>query len=366
MSKRIEYRSENGKWGFNALPMSIEDNELKSAKTKVTLKISHDNFFAGIKQYALSKEQALRRVGEKDNLRLVDLELVNVDPALYSIIGIIENRESKLSERVNFINIAEFKQNMIEIELIKWYAVTKDNRSFPLFEEFLIFLAYGVADRWRESHRQLMEFFEYPPNRCETRVFDRTISATPDMLIWDGKNEIENIVKSYYYYLGEENTPIHTKISYSFLNPDYHESSYEIIFIANDDEPLGEKIYSDVMIRGLVNIIADVKIKEIHKSKCQVEIFKNENLPYHEKFLSLIQDWLQNNFEEATSDSPKFRRGGKRPETIEKESVIKKILKEYPDVYQYEIAEIATERLGRNVSRQAVSRVANDMKKENK
>lgn len=362
MVKEIAIKSEDGKRGFTVMP-DIVDESSSPRKTQIVIEISFKQFFAGLKQYVLSPEQLYLSVGVSENQKISDLCYHEMEPGIYQIEGEIKKRKLKKGEEDNsvtvpFLNVYESQQNKITVELIQWYNLTQKNLRIAIFSHFTNFLGIAIATKWVETSRQLLQFFGYPENDCDEEVFSYVVKTTTENFYLDCLRESSQFSNSYQYYIGEKKLPINTSIVNVPLVPDYINKNWEIRFVAHDSIP-AEKTegYEEVLIRGVNNVVAKLLISPRKYSRCVVTLNKNTELPFHDKFIQSLHDWIQATYFNAEEPQPRIRAGGKRQDTIEKEECIKQLLLDHPDEKQLKIAYLASEKLGRSVSRQSVSRV---------
>lgn len=369
MVKEIAYKSEDGKSGFTVMPDIVDESSI-ARKTEIIIEISFKQFFAGLKQYVLSPEQLYLSVGVSDNQQISDLYYHEMEPGIYEIEGEIKKRKLKKGEEDNsvtvpFIYVYESQQNRITVELIQWYNVSQKKVRMDVFSHFTNFLGYAIATKWVETKRQLLQFFDYPDNDCDEEEFSYVLKTTTENFQLDCLRESSRFVKLYQYSIGEKKLPVNTSIEYILLPPDYINKNTEILFIAHDSIPNNKtEGYEEVLIRGKRNVIAKLLISPRTKSRCVVKLMKNTQLPFHDKFIQSLHDWIQATYLNSENPQPRIRQGGKRPDTIVKEECIKQLLKDHPNEKQLKIAYMASEILGRSVSDKAVSRVAVAIRKE--
>ena len=369
MVKEIAIKSEDGKRGFTVMP-DIVDESSSPRKTQIVIEISFKQFFAGLKQYVLSPEQLYLSVGVSENQKISDLCYHEIEPGIYQVEGEIKKRKLKEDEEdipvtVPFIYVYESQQNRITVELIQWYNVTQKNVRIDVFSDFTNFLGFAIYSKWSETKRQLHQFFDYPDNDCDEEVFSYVLKTTTENFQLDCLRESSRFVKLYQYSIGEKKLPVNTSIEYILLPPDYINKNTEILFIAHDSIPNNKtEGYEEVLIRGERNVIAKLLISPRTKSRCVVKLMKNTQLPFHDKFIQSLHDWIQATYLNSENPQPRIRQGGKRPDTIVKEECIKQLLRDHPNEKQLKIAHMASEILGRNVSDKAVSRVAVAIRKE--
>lgn len=369
MVEEIAYKSEDGKRGFTVMPDIVDESSIPW-KTQIVIEISFKQFFAGLKQYVLSPEQLYLSVGVSENQKISNLYYHEIEPGIYQIEGEIKKRKLKKHEEdisltVPFINVYESQQNKITVELIQWYNVTQKNVRIAIFSHFSNFLGIAIATKWVETSRQLLQFFGYPENDCDEEVFSYVVKTTTENFYLDCLRESSQFSNSYQYYIGEKKLPINTSIVNVPLVPDYINKNWEIRFVAHDSIPYDNnedyiqffKRYQEVLMRGERNVIAKLLISPRKYSRCVVKLMKNTELPFHDEFIQSLHDWIQATYLNAENPQPRIREGGKRPDTIVKEECIKQLLKDHPDEKQLKIAYLASEKLGRSVSRQSVSRV---------
>lgn len=339
-------------------------------KTQIDIEISFRHFYAGLKQYVLSPEQLYLSVGVSENQKISDLYYHDIEPGKYQIAGKIKKRrltgdEEDISVTVPFIDVSESQQNKITVELIQWYNVTQNNVRIPAFSHFTNFLGRAIATKWVETKRQLLKFFDYPDNDCDEEVFSYVVKTTAENFYLDCLRESSKFSISYQYSIGEEKLPVDTSIGCILLHPDYINKNWEIWFVAHDSIPNDNtEGYEEVLIRGVDNVVAKLLISPRAYLRCVVKLMKNTELPFHDKFIQSLHDWIQANYFNAEKPQPRIREGGKRPGTIAKEECIKQLLLDYPNEKQSKIAHMASKKLGRGVSRQSVSRVAVAIRKE--
>ena len=369
MVEEIAYKSEDGKRGFTVMPDIVDESSIPW-KTQIVIEISFKQFYAGLKQYVLSPEQLYRSVGVSENQQMSNLYYHEIEPGIYQIEGEIKKRKIKKHEEdisviVPFILVYESQENKITVELIQWYNVTQKNVRIDIFSHFTYFLGIAIATKWVETSRQLLQFFGYPDNDCDEEVFSYVVKTTTENFHSDCLGESSQLSTSYQYFIGEKKLPINTSIGYILLHPDYINKNTEILFIAHDSIPSNKtEGYEEVLIRGERNVIAKLLISPRTKSRCVVKLMKNTQLPFHDKFIQSLHDWIQATYLNSENPQPRIRQGGKRPDTIVKEECIKQLLRDHPNEKQLKIAHMASEILGRSVSDKAVSRVAVAIRKE--
>lgn len=376
MVKEIAIKSEDGKRGFTVMP-DIVDESSSPRKTQIVIEISFKQFFAGLKQYVLSPEQLYLSVGVSENQKISDLCYHEMEPGIYQIEGEIKKRKLKKGEEDNsvtvpFIYVYESQQNRITVELIQWYNVTQKNVRIDIFSHFTYFLGRAIATKWVETKRQLLQFFDYPDNDCDEEVFSYVLKTTTENFHLDFLEASSQFSDSYQYFIGKKKLPVNTSIGYIKLDPDHINKNWEIWFVAHDSIPYDNteeyvqfsKRYQEVLIRGVDNVVAKLLISPRKYSRCVVKLMKNTELPFHDEFIQRLHDWVQATYFNAEKPQPRIREGGKRPDTIEKEECIKQLLLDNPNEKQLKIAYMASKKLGRNVSRQAVSRVVVAIRKE--
>lgn len=369
MVEEIVYKSEDGKRGFTVMPEIVDESSIPS-KTQVVIEISFKQFFAGIKQYVLSPEQLYLSVGVSENLQISDLYYHDIEPGIYLIEGEIKKRKLKKHEEdvsvtVPFIRVYESQQNKITVELIQWYNLTQKNVKIDIFSDFTNFLGTAIATRWVETSRQLLQFFDYPDNDCEEEVFSYEVKTTTENFYLDCLRESTQFSKLYQYFIGEKKLPINTSIENVPLLPDYINKNWEILFVAHDSIPTDKtEGYEAVLIRGLKNVVAKLLISPRTKLSCVVRLYKNTQLPFHDNFIQSLHDWVKATYINAEKSQPRIREGGRRPDSIQKEECIKQLLLDNPRAKQEKIADMASKKLGRRVSRQSVSLVKVAIRKE--
>jgi len=355
----------------------IVDESSIARKTEIIIEISFKQFFAGLKQYVLSPEQLYLSVGVSENQKISDLYYHDIEPGIYQIEGEIKKRnlkedEEDISVTVPFIYVYESQQNRITVELIQWYNVTQNNYRMDVFSHFTNFLGRAIATKWVETKRQLLLFFDYPDNDCDEEVFSYVLKTTTENFHLDFLEASSQFSDSYQYFIGEKKLPVNTSIGYIKLDPDHINKNWETWFVAHDSIPNDQteeyikflKRYQEVLIRGVDNVVAKLLISPRKYSRCVVKLMKNSELPFHDKFIQSLHNWIQATYINAEKPQPRIRKGGKRPGTIEKEECIKQLLLDYPNEIELKIAYMASKKLGRNVSRSAVSRVVVATRKE--